>query len=61
MTDWTWQMEQAAAMDISWWHMMWQQRGGKCPNCGAVFDEMHPAQNLDPHWTGACKDKEIGK
>ena len=30
-----------------------------CPTCGWKFKDMHPLQNLYPHWTGTCKDSKV--
>ena len=32
----------------------WFAANDKCPNCGIVLQDMHPMQNLYPHWTGQC-------
>lgn len=52
------QLEQAAQVDISYWYALWKQRLGCCPNCATLFDEMHPASNIYPHFTGNCKPSE---
>jgi hypothetical protein len=44
------------SLDINHWYNKWLEQGGKCPNCGIIFDQMPPIQNLYPHWTGACKE-----
>ena len=45
------QLEQAAQMDISYFLLAYKV----CPTCGRKFDDMHPVENLYPHWVGACK------
>jgi hypothetical protein len=42
----------AAGFDINYWYGL---NKDKCPNCGWVLKDLHPAANLYPHWTGACK------
>ena len=43
-----------SAMDIRHWRLECGSLYGGCPNCGASFADMHPAQNLVPHWQGDC-------
>lgn len=45
--------EQMAPFDIYAWYRVHKDL---CPNCGWVLKDMHPMQNLYPHWTGACKE-----
>lgn len=44
------QLEQAAQVDIRYFTVAYE----KCPTCGRKFADMHPAENLMPHWNGLC-------
>jgi hypothetical protein len=44
------QLKQAAQCDIRYFQIAYQT----CPTCGRRFDEMHPMENLIPHWNGTC-------
>jgi hypothetical protein len=52
------QLEYWAGFDVSCWYQLWAMRTGLCPNCGIEFRSMHPAQNLFPHFTAACKAQQ---
>jgi hypothetical protein len=41
-----------AMADISHFYRVYQDL---CPSCGWVLKDLHPAANLYPHFTGACK------
>jgi hypothetical protein len=40
------------ALEVSVWY---GAHPVSCPNCGVEWKTLHPAANLIPHWTGACK------
>jgi hypothetical protein len=37
--------------DINYWYT---KNNGICPNCKVDMTKFHPAQNIYPHFTGAC-------
>jgi hypothetical protein len=48
------QIEQAAQVDIRYFMVAYKE----CPTCGRKFEDMHPMENLYPHWTRTCRGGE---
>lgn len=44
------QLEQLAQVDIRYFMLA----HAICPTCKRKFDQMHPLENLLPHWNGTC-------
>lgn len=52
MSEWYDKLRWMAAMDVTYWRVLYHQ---ECPNCGIKWDSIHPEANLIPHWHGDCK------